>query len=130
MNREELVKSHQCPHLITGTLPKTPKRPPNYPHSGREKVLIEGKEAVPMMTITRALVGAITLLLGWGVGTLVHEGCHIAGAYACGIPASLGTCTLSTGSVILYGDMTPTQTAFIALAGSLGLVIAGVLLVR
>jgi len=83
-----------------------------------------------MMTITRALVGAITLLLGWGVGTLVHEGCHIAGAYAYGIPATLGACSLSKGVVIIEGCMSPAQTAFIALAGSLGLVIAGVLMVR
>ena len=41
MNRKELVKSNQCLHLITGTLPKTPKRPPNYPGSGREKVRAE-----------------------------------------------------------------------------------------
>ena len=83
-----------------------------------------------MKRIETTLLGAISLLLGWGVGTVFHECCHLAAAYSLSIPASLGTCSLSTGSVILYGDMTSTQTAVIALAGSLGLVIAGVALVR
>jgi len=77
-----------------------------------------------------ALLGAITLLTGWGIGTLLHECSHMAGAYALGVPATLGTCTLSTGSVILYGELTAIQTTIIALLGSLGLVIAGVALVR
>ena len=83
-----------------------------------------------MMTkFNTALMGAVLLLIGWGVGTLLHECCHLIGAYACGIPATLGTCTLSTGYVICEGSMTSAQTAIIALAGSLGLVIAGVLMV-
>ena len=83
-----------------------------------------------MKHLETALLGAITLLVGWGVGTLFHEGCHLAAAISLGIPATLDTCTLSTGSVTLYGSMTDAQTAIIALAGSIGLVIAGVLLVR
>lgn len=79
--------------------------------------------------IETALLGAITLLMGWGVGTLFHEGCHLAGACACGVPAEIESLTISSGLVILYGDLTATQTIIIALAGSLGLVIAGVLLV-
>ncbi len=78
----------------------------------------------------KAIIGALCLIVGWGVGTLLHECCHLAGAYAFGVPATLEPCTLSTGSVILYGDLTATQTTVIALAGSLGLVIAGVLMVR
>jgi len=80
--------------------------------------------------IETSLLGAITLLTGWGIGTLLHECSHLAGAYALGVPATLGTCTLSTGSVILYGGMTDAQTTIIALAGSIGLVIAGVALLR
>jgi len=80
--------------------------------------------------IETTLLGAILLLLGWGIGTLVHEGCHILAARTVGVPATLGLCTLSTGSVILHGSMTDAQTAVIALAGSLGLVIAGVALAR
>ena len=83
-----------------------------------------------MKHLKTALLGAITLLVGWGVGTLFHEGCHLAAAISLGIPSTLGSCTLSTGSVTLYGGMTDAQTAIIALAGSIGLVIAGVLLVR
>jgi len=83
-----------------------------------------------MTRISHALAGAICLLLGWGVGTLFHECCHLAAAYSLGIPATLGACSLSKGVVIIEGSMSPAQTAVIALAGSLGLVIAGVLMVR
>ena len=83
-----------------------------------------------LKSVETSLLGAITLLLGWGIGTLVHEAGHIVAAGALGIPVTLGECTLSTGSVILHGSMTDTQTAVIALAGSIGLVIAGVLLVK
>lgn len=83
-----------------------------------------------MTRISHALAGAICLLMGWGIGTLFHECCHLAAAYSLGIPASLDRVTFSTGSVVVYGSMTNAQTAFIALAGSLGLVIAGVLMVR
>ena len=80
--------------------------------------------------IDTTICGAICLLLGWGVATLIHECCHLAAAHSLGLEASLGALTLTTGSVFVYGDMTSTQTAIIALAGSLGLVIAGVLMVR
>ena len=39
--REGLDKSQMAKELITGILPQTPKRPPNYPHSGHEKVRAE-----------------------------------------------------------------------------------------
>ena len=81
-------------------------------------------------TIDDTLCGSLCLLVGWGIGTLVHEGCHLLAAGAFGLPATLGACTLSTGSVFIHGGMTDTQTALIALAGSLGLVVAGVALVR
>ena len=80
--------------------------------------------------IEHAIFGAIVLLLGWGLGTLVHEGGHLLAARALNLPATLGQCTLTTGSVFVHGSMTDAQTTIIALAGSLGLVIAGVLLVR
>lgn len=81
-------------------------------------------------SIKTSALGAICLILGWGAGTLLHECGHLAGAYAFGLPATLGQITLSTGSVIVQGDMTGTQTAVIAIAGSLCLMIAGVLMVR
>ena len=77
-----------------------------------------------------AIIGALCLIVGWGVGTLLHECCHLAGAYAYGVPAVIESLTLSTGLVLVYGDLTAIQTTVIALAGSLGLVVAGVLLVR
>lgn len=80
--------------------------------------------------IETAIVGALCLIIGWGVGTFLHECCHLAGAYAYGVPATLELCILSTGFVLLYGDLTATQTTVITLAGSLGLVIVGVLMVR
>jgi len=80
--------------------------------------------------IETALLGTIALLLGWTVGTLLHEGCHLLAAGAFNIPATLGQCTISTGSVILCGSLTAPQTAIIAMAGSVGLVIAGVVMVR
>ena len=83
-----------------------------------------------MNRIETALIGAITLLIGWGGGTLLHEAGHIIAAGAFGIPATLGDCTLSTGSVVMHGGMTDAQTALTALAGSLILVITGVALVR
>lgn len=82
------------------------------------------------MNLKTTLLGATMLLIGWGLGTLLHEGCHLLAAGTLGIPATLGPCTLTTGYVTLYGGMTDTQTAIIALAGSFGLVIAGVVLVR
>lgn len=80
--------------------------------------------------IKTSLLGAICLILGWGAGTILHEYGHLAGAYAFGLPATLGQITLSTGSVFVQGDMTGTQTAVIAIAGSLCLMVAGVLMVR
>jgi hypothetical protein len=74
--------------------------------------------------------GAICLLVGWGAATLLHECCHLAAARSLGLPASLGKITLTTGSVFVHGDMTNIETALVAVAGSIGLITAGVLLVR
>ena len=77
-----------------------------------------------------ALCGAICLLLGWSVGTLLHECGHFAVAQSLGLPASFGTLTLTTGSIFVHGELTDAQTALIAVAGSLTLIIIGVALVR
>lgn len=66
-----------------------------------------------------SLLGAICLILGWGIGTILHECGHLAGTYAFGLPATLGQITLTTGSVFVQGDLTGTQTAVMAIAGSL-----------
>ena len=81
-------------------------------------------------TIDTSLCGAICLLVGWGAATLLHEGCHLAVARSLGLPTSLGTLTLTTGSVFVQGDMTNIETALVAVAGSLGLIIIGWLLTR
>lgn len=73
-----------------------------------------------------AMMGAICLLVGFGGATLLHECCHIAVAASMGFPASLGPLTLSTGSVYIPGYIPPEQTAIIAVAGSLGLLLIGV----
>ena len=83
-----------------------------------------------MTRFDNAITGAMCLIIGWSAGTLVHECCHLVGAYSFGLPTTLGTCTLTTGSVFVHGDMTAVQTAVIAVVGSLGLVIAGVLMVK
>ena len=83
-----------------------------------------------LKTIDTTICGALCLLVGWGASTILHEMCHLAAAEALGIPASLGDITLATGYVTLYHPITDIQMTIIALAGSLGLVIAGVLLVR
>jgi hypothetical protein len=80
--------------------------------------------------IDSTLLGAICLLVGWGAATLLHECCHLAAARSLGLPASLEKLTLTTGSVIVPGDLTNTETALVAVAGSIGLIIIGVLLVR
>jgi len=76
------------------------------------------------------ICGAICLLLGWGVATLIHECCHLAAAHSLGLEASLGELTLTTGSVFVYGDMTPHETTLVAIVGSLGLIVIGVALIR
>lgn len=80
--------------------------------------------------VETTLIGAICLIVGWGASTIIHECGHIAVARSLGLPASFGMLTLTTGSVFVSGDLTGTQTALIAVAGSLLLIIAGVLMVR
>lgn len=78
--------------------------------------------------VNDAIIGALCLAIGWGTSTLLHELCHLMTARSLGIAATPGRCTLSTGSVIIYAPMTPLETAIVAIAGSLGLVLAGILL--
>lgn len=80
--------------------------------------------------IDSSLCGAICLLVGWGAATLLHECFHLATARSLGFPASLGKLTLTTGSVFVPGEMTNIETALVAVAGSIGLIAIGVLLVR
>lgn len=81
-----------------------------------------------LQRIDTTIGGAICLLVGWGASTLLHECGHLAVAGSLGLPASLGTLTLTTGSVFVHGDMTTIETALVAVAGSLGLIIIGWLL--
>ncbi len=83
-----------------------------------------------LKSIDFALIGAICLLIGWSVGTLLHECGHMLVARSLGLSASFGTLTLTTGSVFVHADLTDAQTALIAVAGSLALIIAGVVMVR
>jgi hypothetical protein len=79
-------------------------------------------------TIDSALCGAICLIIGWGAATILHECGHLAVAGTLGLPASLGKLTLTTGSVFVVGDMTTTETALVAVAGSLTLIAIGLIL--
>ena len=79
-------------------------------------------------TIDSALCGAICLILGWGTATILHECGHLAVAGTLGLPASLGTLTLTTGSVFVAGEMTATETALVAVAGSITLIAIGLIL--
>jgi len=81
-------------------------------------------------TIDSALCGTICLIFGWGASTILHEYGHIAVASTLGLPASLEKITLTTGSVFVTGEMTATETALVAMAGSLVLIIIGLLLTR
>lgn len=80
--------------------------------------------------IDTAVMGAVCLLVGWALGTLVHEGGHIVAARSLGHPVSLGEISLGTGSVFVHGAMTDTQTALVAVAGSVVLIGVGVALTR
>jgi len=80
--------------------------------------------------VDSTLCGAICLIVGWGTATLLHECFHLAAARSLGLPASLGKLTLTTGSVFVSGDLTNIETAMVAVAGSMGLITIGVLLVR
>lgn len=81
-------------------------------------------------TIELAICGAICLILGWGTSTILHECGHLAVAGTLGLPASLGTLTLTTGSVFVEGDMTATEIALVAVAGSITLIAIGLILTR
>lgn len=78
--------------------------------------------------IDTTILGAVCLLVGWGAATLLHECCHLAAARSLGLPASLESCTFTTGSIFVHGDMTTIEIALVAVAGSFGLIIIGWLL--
>ena len=76
------------------------------------------------------LCGAVCLIFGWGSATLGHECFHLAVARSLGLTATLGEVTLTTGSVFVQGAMTSVETMLVAVAGSLGLIIVGLLLIH
>lgn len=76
------------------------------------------------------LLGAMCLIFGWGSATILHECFHMIVAMSLGLDVSMGELTITTGSMFVIGDMTPAQTVLVAIAGSLGLTIVGVLLVK
>ena len=80
--------------------------------------------------IDSSLCGSICLLIGWGAATLLHECFHLVSAYSLGLDASLDAITLTTGSVLISGEMTSSETAIVAVAGSIGLITIGWLLTR
>lgn len=80
--------------------------------------------------VDSSLCGAICLLIGWGAATFIHECGHLAAAYSFGLEASFGALTLTTGSVLISEEMNSTETAIVAVAGSLILILIGVLLIR
>ncbi|KAF5411368.1 MAG: hypothetical protein U9N46_12210 [Euryarchaeota archaeon] len=73
--------------------------------------------------------GAICLVFGWSSGTLGHEWFHSIVATTLGYAVTFGEITLTTGSVFVQGDMSSIETMLVASAGSLGLIIAGVMLI-
>jgi hypothetical protein len=82
-----------------------------------------------LKSLDNSLCGALCLIFGWSVATVLHEGFHVGMAHVFGIPVSLGEITLTTGSVFVHGDMTPFETAVVAAVGSVGLVVVGLMLV-
>lgn len=80
--------------------------------------------------ISNIILGAIILTVAWGVSTVFHEVCHFLVAGLLGYEASIGAFALTTGSVFVNGEMCAVDVALIAVAGSVGLIVVGVLLVR
>lgn len=80
--------------------------------------------------IDDTICGAICLLIGWGCGTLLHELCHLMTARSLGLVATPGRCTIATGHIVVHGDMTSIETALVAVAGSAGLILIGLLLIK
>lgn len=80
--------------------------------------------------IDDTICGALCLLIGWGCGTMIHELCHLMTARSLGIAATPGRCTIATGSIFVHGDMTQIETALVVVAGSLGLIIIGLMLLK
>ena len=79
--------------------------------------------------VVEVLCGAVCLICGWGSATLSHECFHLVVARSLGLTATLGKVTLTTGSVFVPGDMTSVETMLVSVAGSLGLIIVGLLLI-
>ncbi|MEA1945302.1 MAG: hypothetical protein U9N07_08260 [Euryarchaeota archaeon] len=75
------------------------------------------------------ICGAVCLIFGWGSATLGHEWFHSVVALTLGYTVSLGDISLATGSMFVHGTMTSIETMLVAIAGSLGLVIAGIILI-
>lgn len=80
--------------------------------------------------VNNAISSALCLTIGWGTATLLHELCHLMAARTLGLAATPGRCTFSTGSIFIHAQMTPLETTIVAIAGSLGLVLAGIMLTR
>ena len=80
--------------------------------------------------ICNLILGAVLLTVSWGVSTMFHEVCHFIVAVLLGYEVSMGVYTITTGSVFVSGEMSAVDIAFVAVAGSAGLVVAGGLLVR
>lgn len=80
--------------------------------------------------LDNAFIGAIVLAVAWGISTVFHEVCHTLVAYFLGYESYVCELTLSTGSVRVVGDMSAFDIALVAVAGSVGIIVAGVLLVR
>lgn len=80
--------------------------------------------------IDDTICGAICLMIGWGCGTLLHELCHLMTARSLGLVATPGRCTIATGHIVVHGDMTSIETALVAVAGSAGLILIGLLLIK
>ena len=80
--------------------------------------------------LDNAFIGAIILSVAWGTSTVFHEVCHVFVAYLLGYESYIGAFTLSTGEMFVVGDMSALDTALVAVAGSVGIIVVGVLLVR
>ena len=76
------------------------------------------------------ICGALCLVIGWGCGTLLHELCRLMTARSLGLAATPGRCTIATSHIVVHGDMTQIETALVAMAGSAGLILIGLLMIK
>lgn len=75
------------------------------------------------------ICGAVCLVFGWASATFGHECFHSVIALSLGYTVSLGEMTLTTGSMFVHGDMTSIETMIVAIGGSLGLIVIGMILI-